>query len=340
MLHQTLSFLLILASCVVAPHQASWADQILRRRGPQGDLNKTVSPNTLKPVASASLKKPASSLYFIDTKTGWVIANNNLYATTDGGTSWKKLNHRALTNCDKVVFASPNVGWLLCDQWTTRRRSNSVLSTTDGGRSWRQLLEVRSPIYTASLLGENLGYVSSRWQPLKKTANHGKQWTELDGMEGLNYIQFIDEKNACGYGGAIWRSSDAGEHWKQIVTYEQVDDLSTSSFIDANTGWIIGSKQLWRTTDGEKWRLVDGVPHPGEFVDIDFVSAKEGWLATGDGSMLHSVDSGATWQVQTRLAIAPRAIRFVSNLNGCVLGANGELLRSDDGGQNWHSVRL
>lgn len=321
MLHQRLSCALILAFCVVAAPPVPW-------------------PNTPEPLVSASLKKPAGPLYFIDTKNGWVVAHDNLYATADGGTSWTKLNRRALTKCGKVVFANPNVGWLLCDQWATPRRSNSVFSTSDGGRSWRQVIEIPSPIYTANLLRETVGFVSSRWQPLKKTTNGGKQWKELGGIEGLNYVQFLDDKNAWGYGGAVWRSSDGGANWKQIVPYEQVDDLWTSSVIDTKTGWIIGGKQLWRTTDGENWQLVTGMPQPGEFVSIDFVSAKEGWLATADGSILHSIDGGATWQVQTKLAIKLGAIRFVTNVKGWLLGANDQLLRTDDGGQHWRSVPL
>jgi photosystem II stability/assembly factor-like uncharacterized protein len=306
---------------------------------PQNSSTKPVSANPPQPIASASLKKPASSLYFLDSKTGWVLVNDNLYATVDAGASWKKLNRDALSNCDKVVFASKSAGWLLCDRWTTRRRSNSVFSTADGGRSWQQVLEVPSPIYALHLLSENVGYVSSRWQPLQKTVNGGKQWTKLDGIEGLNYVDFVDEKSAWGYGGAVWRTSDGGETWKQKVSYDQVKDLWTGSFIDANTGWIIGGDQLWRTIDGEKWQRVNGVPQQGELVDVDFVSAKEGWLATNDGSLLHSVDGGATWQLQTKLPNAG-TIRFLTNLNGWVLGSNGELLRSDDGGQTWRSVSL
>jgi photosystem II stability/assembly factor-like uncharacterized protein len=300
-----------------------------------------VSAKPPEPVESASLKKPGSSLYFLDTKTGWVVTNGNVYTTTDAGTSWTKVNQNALSDCDKAVFANQQTGWLLCDHWTTKRRSNSVLATKDGGRSWQEVLEIPSPIFDLSFLSDKLGYVSSRWQPLNKTIDGGKTWTQLDGIEGLNYVYFLDEKRAWGYGGAIWRTDDGGENWRQTLSYDQPDNLWHASFVDFATGWIMGNHELWRTTDGEKWIAVEGIgKQNGDLADLDFVSAKEGWIATSNGSILHSVDGGATWEVQTKLPIAAAQLRFVTNLNGWVLDTNGELMRTDDGGKTWKPVSL
>ena len=269
-----------------------------------------------------------------------MLANGKLYATVDAGASWTRANRNILSDCDAVVFASQEVGWILRDRWTTPSRSNSVLATQNGGRSWQKILDVPSPIFTLDLLGKNLGYVSSRWQPLHKTVDGGKAWTELDGIEGLNYVYFLDEKRGWGYGGAIWQTSDGGNTWKQTVAYDQVNDLWNSSFVDATTGWIAGGAELWRTTDGETWLPVQVAKQKGVFVDIDFVSRQEGWIATADRWLLHSADGGVTWQVHATLPAKPGAIRFVTNLNGWTLSQNGELSRSDDGGRTWKSVRL
>jgi photosystem II stability/assembly factor-like uncharacterized protein len=293
-----------------------------------------------QPVSSASLKKTSSSLYFLDSKTGWVLANGKLYATVDAGASWTRVNRNILADCERAVFANQKVGWILRDRWTTPSRSNSVLATQDGGHTWQQILRVPSPIFSLDLLGKDLGYVSSRWQPLHKTVDGGKAWTELDGIEGLNYVYFLDEKRGWGYGGAIWQTGDGGQTWKKTVDYDQVTDLWNASFVDATTGWIAGGAELWRTTDGETWRPVQVEKRQGAFVDIDFVSRREGWIATADGLILHSGDGGETWTVHGRLFTKPAAIRFVTNLNGWALSQDGKLSRSDDGGRTWKAVPL
>ena len=161
-------------------------------------------------VEASAAKRPGAALYFIDSKIGWALATGKLYATVDGGASWTRLGRNDFSGCEKVVFANQKAGWILCDRWTTKRRSNSILATQDGGHTWREVLEMPTPIFALNFLSENLGYVSSRWQPLQKTIDGGKSWTPLDGIEGLNYVYFLDEKKGWGYGGAVWQTNDGG----------------------------------------------------------------------------------------------------------------------------------
>jgi photosystem II stability/assembly factor-like uncharacterized protein len=291
--------------------------------------------------SAASRARSDSGLYFISLKHGWALIEGRLYGTSDGGNSWVQLNRTDLKDCRSIVFASQKTGWARCDEWVSKRRSNSILLTRDGGKSWRRCLELPTPIYAMSFLDEKTGYVSSRWHALEKTTDGGSTWTSLNSIEGLNYIYFIDEKRGWAFGGAIWHTNDGGETWKQDVAYELVNDLWSADFVDSANGWIVGSDQVWHTTDGETWQRVANLAHSNqEFLAVDFINQQEGWLSLSDGLILHTVNGGVNWQVVTHLPQSATAISFITCQEGWALDAKGDLIRSIDGGRTWTSVPL
>jgi photosystem II stability/assembly factor-like uncharacterized protein len=297
-----------------------------------------VSSRTSATRLPTSSSRPNSALYFINETTGWALIEGGLYGTSDGGDSWLKVNGESVVECGSIQFATQEWGWALCDKWNTNRRSNSIIVTHDGGHSWNNLLELPTPIYTVNFVNQQLGYVSSRWQPLRRTNDGGKTWTELQGKEGLHYVFFINEKTGWGFGGAIWHTSDGGETWAQAVPYDQVEDLWDVAFPDFSTGWIVGKHQVWHTTDGEKWEKATNLPDLSkDFFAVDFVDPTEGWITVSDGSVLHSSDGGSSWQVLAVLPQPARTIRFVTAQKGWMINAKGDLLRSIDGGRKWTS---
>lgn len=326
------SFLLISLLATVAC--TSWTN---------GDRNTAVQQSMSQPkltdsVSSAKPKQQASALYFLDRNIGWALSEDALYSTRDGGETWLVLNKHDLRDGRKVIYVNEREGWAILDEWATNRRSNSVLRTQDGGRSWSEVFEAPTPIFTVDFINQAIGYATPRWQPIKRTTDGGRSWEEMNGIEGLNYVFFMNEKDGWGYGSAIWRTKDGGDTWTQIVSYDGIaGELYKAMFIGNSTGWIIGSeRQVWRTTDNQKWQQVFSLPDVGNrLLGIDFISHNEGWITAEDGTVLHSTDGGSTWQVIARQQQALTDIKFVSSLKGSGLNVKGNLMRTNDGGKNW-----
>src|SRR5439155_20500344 len=119
-----------------------------------------------------------SAVYFVNTREGWALIKGNLYFTADAGNSWTLMNRNELASCKSVIFTSKEKGWSICDNWASKERSNSVLSTKNGGRSWFRAMELPTPIYGLTFLNDRIGYVTSRWNPIRRTSDGGKTWEE------------------------------------------------------------------------------------------------------------------------------------------------------------------
>lgn len=312
----------------------------ISENGSTGEPPKAVSSASPKPI-SPDLKEASSPLYFTNEKEGWALVRESLYSTKDGGRTWTKLNGPGLKNFKAVIFFSEQDGLAIKDDWNDEKRSNTVLKTENSGRSWKEVLELPTPIYAINFIGNRLGYVSSRWYPIQQTSDGGNTWKKMEGIEGLNYLYFVDPNEGWGFGGAIWHTDDGAKTWQQVISYEQVSDLWAVRFIDKSTGWIMGGQELWFTIDGKTWQKATQLPRTqGQFVSMDFVNSQEGWIASEDGSVIHTQDGGSTWQVIAQAQIKFSCIRFNNQTNGWALDRNGEFFRSTNGGVTWNVVSL
>ncbi len=76
---------------------------------------------------------------FLDENQGWMVADDTLFATADGGTKWWKVkgNLRFSDNesASQLRFINASVGWLVKEIEGEESRYE-LLRTTDGGRTW------------------------------------------------------------------------------------------------------------------------------------------------------------------------------------------------------------
>lgn len=102
------------------------------------DAGVTWSLGSLK-VSSADFRSQPSS--FSDIRHGWVKDGERLYATADGGQTWRTVSRSALlSDVTQLDFISESVGWAVRngDPFgdTAGQTPPSLLRTEDGGRSW------------------------------------------------------------------------------------------------------------------------------------------------------------------------------------------------------------
>lgn len=79
------------------------------------------------------------ALSFADINHGWLADGNVLYTTSDGGRQWKAIRHRAFTDVNQLDFISPRLGWAV------RRTRPFLTKTLDGGRTWSPVVYIIKP---------------------------------------------------------------------------------------------------------------------------------------------------------------------------------------------------
>jgi len=77
-----------------------------------------------------------------------------------------------------------------------------------------------------------------------------------------------------------------------------------------------------------------------DLLSVSFPTEKEGWACGRWGVVLHTVDGGKTWTLQssgTENTLV--SIHFVDPQNGWAVGEEGTILHTGDGGKNWEKQK-
>ncbi|MDH3269385.1 MAG: YCF48-related protein, partial [Ignavibacteria bacterium] len=116
------------------------------------------------------------SVYFLDSLTGIVGANNSIYKTTDGGILWEEKEISGVDSVgtageyDRIFFINDDTGWALNTKY--------VIKTTDEGENWSSQLNGGG--LTGIHFSDSLNGWVTRESYLKpfKTIDGGGTWTE------------------------------------------------------------------------------------------------------------------------------------------------------------------
>lgn len=158
-----------------------------------------------------------------------------------------------------------------------------------------------------------------------------------------------------GEGGTIVRTTDDGQTWNTLEPIPNAD-LQTVFFLDDHRGWTAGSRQkhgvIFQARDaGESWTLQHEVQdfRLSSVNAIIFSTALEGWAVgnaenTGArelGFILHTMDGGMHWRLQYKRQDVDgfRALRFVNEREGWVLGTS-DIIHTSDGGRTWQAQHV
>lgn len=255
---------------------------------------------------------PPSSLFFVDSKHGWLLLanfyttpspgrpNQLLFGTDDGGHTWKLLSEAGAPTTDctwqNVVFSSPQVGWIttLCNP----RKGPALLVSRDGGLTW-----------------------NSQALPIAVSG------AVPDGLHFFDVLHGVFQAETGSSGGALLVTTDGGLSW--MARKVPGEAHLVVDFIDAEHGWAIGGPSaelskaagstavvtpLYRTDDGGlTWAPVNTdlllESDYGHVNDLYFVDASDGFavaIATTSGvfTLLRTGDGGVTWSVVGRIPTA------------------------------------
>ena len=80
---------------------------------------------------------------FANPADGWVVGDNGIYATTNGGATWKvRYRDSQSLGLEGVAFASASHGWAVGaisdpNSLTYKFEGSTILTTNDGGVTWK-----------------------------------------------------------------------------------------------------------------------------------------------------------------------------------------------------------
>ena len=94
----------------------------------------------------------------------------------------------------------------------------------------------------------------------------------------------------------------------------------------------------------EAWQFQNS-PTEDKLISVWFIDSLNGWIVSEDGAVLHTTNSGKSWQQQTALSnFKPTKMVFSNNNKGWVTGksfGNNDsicIMRTQNGGENWEPV--
>jgi photosystem II stability/assembly factor-like uncharacterized protein len=289
-----------------------------------------------------------SGVDFVDSDKGWVVGQNTVLHTTDGGDNWYPQDTPTYYGYYSVDFVDAQHGWIA-------GKHGTILHTDDGGQNWVEQDSGYSTgayyFYGVHFVDENVGWVVGGYSDafgdtapiIVHTTDGGDTWeTQLYGSNKplLNAVFATDADTAwaVGDGSQILHTTDGGENW-----YPQDAGtglyLSSVCFTDASTGWVasVRTSSVLRTTDGGDTWYSQPTGSGAGLESVFFTDANTGWAAGGDndyGAILHTTDGGVTWHLQdTGDSQIFFDIYFNDSNHGWAVGWDGEILHTETGGE-------
>jgi photosystem II stability/assembly factor-like uncharacterized protein len=279
-------------------------------------------------------RAPVTSVFFLDENRGWAVvggslgvdplggeADPGLLATTDGGTTWKRI---ADLDAQAICFANANVGFAAGNY-------SSVFRTDDGGKTWSKCDALARAVERPTSLA--------------------------DALLTFTGVQFTDEKhgwvsgNFYGKGllrpAGLFLTDDGGATWIKcpIPFAVTTAEVMKFRFQDAQRGYVVSEVYrgdarfvtVFRTSDGGATWVERRTTVPGYHL-THFVNDRVGWtmgavMARENAPPLeigiwNTMDGGASWREEKTLAgTVLYDSFFVSDSLGWAVGQGGTILR-------------
>ena len=281
-----------------------------------------------------------NTVYFVDSKRGWVGGDGGfLSRTDDGGSTWSPQAVGTKQAINDIYFRDKEAGFLLA--------GNTIFITRDNGTRWdiaRSFLpsefegaevELYSVRFSSKKKGWVVGSVSKRDVVIDSilvyTDDAGETWSRkrVPTKTELIHIDFVSDKKGwiVGNGGTILHTKDAGETWEAQKSGTDAT-IYHIDFRDDKKGWAVGERGLiLRTIDGgETWTSV-ATSAKTTILSIQFLSDEDGWAIGRQGTILRSEDQGLTWLQQNSSTKQNLYALHFNKKIGWAVGGDGTVLR-------------
>ena len=255
---------------------------------------------------------------FISDQTGWVLAEDRIWRTTDGGISWFLQGDIPPTDdIADIDFVDEKNGWIV----VKGLEGASVYATQDGGENWVEQV-LSQGFFTAGIKFYDAG---SGWVipwggdgGLFYTSNGGDTWTVRE-TGGIYYMEGLDmlsqqEGWAAGYaftgsGGNCAAGMDytthiyhiEGETITDIKAYCSANNPGDIDFVDKKQGWLVSNEQILSTKDGGlNWSKEYVLSDSDDYIrSLQMISEDQGWAVSRRGVLLKYSDRTETTEKES-----------------------------------------
>ncbi len=206
-------------------------------------------------VYTPTEKIEITSVYFINTSTGFCVGNNIILKTMDGGQTWSEYKVNALSRqLRQILFINTQVGYAV-------GLSGQIVKTGDGGVTWTVQGPYSNAGYYAIAAANGAMYASGQ-EKILKSINNGISWSELpNSPTGIFALHFISDQKGFAFGsgnysggdfgytyGAIYCTDNGGITWNGSPDVRVMGPIQAVSFPTNNFGYALSRNRIIRLT--------------------------------------------------------------------------------------------
>ncbi|WP_216907498.1 photosynthesis system II assembly factor Ycf48 [Synechococcus sp. CCY 0621] len=281
---------------------------------------------------------------FTNADHGFLVGSNRLIMETDdGGASWQE---RALDLPEEENFRLISIDFRGDEGWIVGQ-PGLLLHSDDAGKSWsRLLLDTKLPgePYLVTAQGPKSAELATNVGAVYRTSDAGSSWQALVGdaagaIRDLRRSPEGDYVSVSSLGNffATWEPGQPAWQVHQRVSSQR---LQSMGFQPDGHLWMVargaqlrfdGDPSTAETTESGDWsKPVIPITNGYGYLDMAWDPRGAIWTGGGNGTLLVSNDSGASWQRDPVGSEQPTnfsRIVFAPGGKGFVLGERGVLLR-------------
>ncbi len=327
----------------------------------------------LAATAAPSLAQPpvgfedaaVHAIQFVDASEGWAVGDEGVvWHSIDGGATWERQKTGTRASLRGVHFQTPYTGWAVgrIESPNGGPSIGVMLRTSDGGLKWEEVgVNALPGLNGIRFFDENNGVVygdGSNAFPsgMFTTTNAGQTWRSVPGprLPSCRSADFDSAK--VGIAGGSWsklgtvRDGQYAEAELDPLGGRAVHGVAMTRPLNRKgypTSYAVADGGVVLVSDdgGMKWGHVNLGLSSAALACCDFHAVAavgtHAWVSGRPGTViLHTSDSGATWEVQkTNLACAIHGLHFLSETVGWAVGEFGAIIGTTDGGKTWKTQR-
>jgi len=279
------------------------------------------------------------SISWIDTNLGFIVGENLIIRTKNGGLSWEEYPISFQGKLKSVDFWNEDLGVAVGE-------NGLIYQTADGGENWMLIPNSNSTdLLNVAFTNSSRLIATGASGSILQSNDSGQNWSTLTSGSNLNlndlFIINTDTSFIAADQGRILRSIDGGQQWTSIST-GQNQNLRGITFSSRLIGYAVGDQGvILKTTDGgTSWTTtpspVNTILRKVSFSPID----NRIITVVGDNATaLRSTNSGTTFTQLNLGAANKRNLADVefkpgSNLVSSI-GQDGYLLNSTNAGGSY-----